>query len=233
MKCNQFNILITDDHPIIREGIIRILENDKNILNIYEAGRGDEALAIIKEKKPEVVLMDISLPDMSGIEVIKEVFTIPEMVGVVNFLVISIYNSPEYYYRALKAGACGLIPKGTPRLELYEGIYKTLNGEQFFGSGVCEGFIENLLAFYDEIDFQSHDPENIILSPREKEIIILIYQGMQTKQIADKLGIGIRTVETHRATFMAKLNVTTLAQLTSVVKNSDKLTKLIYSEGAE
>ena len=173
--------------------------------------------------------MDISLPDMTGIEVIKEAFENHSDLAT-RFLVISIYDSPEYYYRVIKAGALGLIPKSSTADELLSGIYKVLEGEMFFGANVKPEKIRAIMEHFDKIDFESHDPETVYLTRREREILALVYKGFQNKQIADKLFISERTVETHRATFMNKLNVRSVAELNAIIRNSDKLSKLISAD---
>ena len=196
---------------------------------IFEAENGKSALDIIQKNKPDIALMDISLPDMTGIEVIKEAFENHSDLAT-RFLVISIYDSPEYYYRVIKAGALGLIPKSSTADELLSGIYKVLEGEMFFGANVKPEKIRAIMEHFDKIDFESHDPETVYLTRREREILALVYKGFQNKQIADKLFISERTVETHRATFMNKLNVRSVAELNAIIRNSDKLSKLISAD---
>jgi len=227
-----FSILIADDHNIVRKGIISILKDDPNVTTIYEAEKGKEAFEMIQNNNPDIALMDISLPDMTGIDVIKKVIENSPSITT-HFLVISIYDSPEYYYRVIKAGALGLIPKSSTADELLEGIYKVLAGEMFFGPNVKSEKIQAILQHFDTIDFESHDPESVYLTARERIILVYVCKGYQNKQIADKLFISERTVETHRATFMNKLNVRSVAELNQVVRNSDKLSKLISEDHNE
>jgi DNA-binding NarL/FixJ family response regulator len=227
MEQTPFNVLVVDDHTVVRKGLISILEEDRNIFQIFEAGSGAAAREIIIAKNPHVALMDISLPDISGIDVIREMNRLPEIAGTTRFLVLSIFDSPEYYFRAIKAGASGMISKSVPPKELIEGIYKILAGEMFFGFNISKEKISSMMEHFESIDFEKHDPETVYLTRREREVLILAYRGFTTREIADKLCVSERTVDTHRSTLIKKLNMNSFADLNHIVKNSDKLSKLV------
>ena len=227
MNKKPFNILVVDDHSLVRRGVISLLKEEESIVNIYEAESGNAALLLIKEMTPEIVLMDISLPDMTGIDVIRQIYSIPGMNKKIKFLVISIFDSPEYYYRVIKAGALGLLPKNISPDILFEGIYKVLQGEMYFGPKVSAIFIEEIMNRFNHANFSSFDPDLVYFTIRERDILPLIFHGFQNKRIGEILTLSERTIESHRETLMKKLNVKNLAELAGAVRNSDKLTKLI------
>ncbi len=225
-----YNVLVVDDHVLVRTGIISILKEYKNINEIYEAGTGEEALTLIAEHKPDLVLVDISLPDFTGIEVISRAMHIPglEDTGVL-YLVISIYNSPEYIYRAFKAGANGMVSKSCSPGELFEAVSKVISGERFLSPNVSTLPLEEILRIFEQKNFQNYDAETVYLTLKEREVLVLVYRGMQNKQIAEKLCISERTVESHRSMILKKLNAKSIMELNHIISNSDKLTKLVNS----
>ncbi|MBI2419908.1 MAG: response regulator transcription factor [Ignavibacteriales bacterium] len=230
MDRKTFNVLVVDDHSLVRKGIISLLQDDKNICDIYEADNAAAAIKLVKEKWPDLILMDISLPDDTGIEAIRHIRSLPDFPESTKFLIISIYDSPEYYYRAIKAGASGMISKSISPRELHEGIYKVLEGESYFGSNTSKDKISSIIEHFDRMNFENNDPETVYLTRREREVLILMFKGYRNKDIADLLCLSPHTVETHRKTFMSKLNVNSVSELHIVIKNSDKLTKLVESE---
>ncbi len=221
-----YKILLVDDHALVRKGIISILSKNQMTSEIMEAATGTEALEIIFREEPEIVLIDISLPDMTGIDVIKNVYEKLNKTKV-KFLVISMYDAFEYYYRAVKAGALGMINKDLNEVELFTGIFTVMSGEYYFGQKNSVTDIRNIIAEFDKIDFQNHDPENIPLSTRESEVLALVYRGFQNYAIAEKLQISERTIETYRKNIMLKFNLKSFTELTVLINSSEKLKKLV------
>lgn len=221
-----YKILLVDDHALVRKGIISILSKNQMTSEIMEAATGTEALEIIFREEPEIVLMDISLPDMTGIDVIKKVYEKLNKTKI-KFLVISMYDAFEYYYRAVKAGALGMINKDLNEVELFTGIFTVMSGEYYFGQKNSVRDIRNIISEFDKIDFQNHDPENIPLSSRESEVLALVYRGFQNCDIAEKLQISERTIETYRKNIMLKFNLKSFTELTVLINSSEKLKKIV------
>lgn len=228
---NTYNILVVDDHMLVRTGIISILREDKNIDEIYEAGTGEEALALIVEHKPRLVLMDISLPDITGIDVIRKAKELSELREFnIQYLVISVFNFLEYVYRAFKAGADGMVSKSSTPKELFEAINKVLSGERFLGASISTKPIEEIIRDFENKNFHNYDPETVYLTIKEREVLVLAYKGLQNRKIAEKLNISERTVETHRSMILKKLNAKSVSELNHMIAKSDKLTKMVNSE---
>ena len=226
MPSNKINILVVDDHFLVRSGIISLLKSSTDFNIIGEATTGKEAIHMTTTLFPDVVLLDISLSDMTGIDVMKATrnSTNPHRP---EFLIVTMFDSEEYYFRAIKAGALGLINKNITRSTLFTGIKKVYNGELYFGDEKSVAEISKIIARCDKKGFHYKDPENIILTNREKEVLYFIYRGLQNKQIALELGIGERTVETYRANLMQKFEAKSFAELTLMINASEKLKKIV------
>ena len=220
-------ILVVDDHAFIRKGIIQILKDNGMSSNIIEANNGKDALQVILEQIPEIVLIDISLPKMSGIEVIRRTYESGISPFRIRFLVISMHDSPEYYYRVITAGAKGMISKESGPEILIKAICEIYNGGIFFGQSIDERSIQTIVNKFNRMDFESHDPDMVNLTKREEDVVSLLYKGLQNKDIAAKLGLSERTVETHRQSLMNKLGVRNIIELSIVVNTSEKLRHLI------
>lgn len=222
---NEISILVVDDHLAMRKGIISILKINKRYTNIYEAKSGEEALKLIYKHIPQIVLMDISMPGKSGIDIIREVYT-KYTVNDIKFMVISVSDCPENYYRAVKAGASGFLSKTLDRNELLKGVNMVLKGEKYFGKKITPQEIDDLVKEFETIRFMERDPELIFISNREMEVLGLMYRGLSNKEIGERIFIGERTVETHRGTIMKKFGVKTFAELNVYVNNSERLKKI-------
>jgi len=222
----KIRVYVVDDHSLVRQGIISLLLQSEEFEIIGEAASGKEAIEGIKSLKPDVVLLDISLPDITGIEVIKEL-RLDVSLSETGFLIISMFDMDEYYYRAVKAGALGVINKNIAKAELFEGIIKVHRGEMYFGKSVSIAEVELIIKSLDQSHFQERDPENIFLTNREKDVLRLLCEGLISKQIADKLGISQRTVEIYRSNLMQKFDVKTIGELIAVISASEKVKKAL------
>lgn len=197
-------ILICDDHKIFRIGIRYLLEQLPGVELIEEAGDGKEALAILKSGDFDIVVLDISLPGISGLEVLQQIKT--EWKGI-NVLMLSMYPQEQYAIRALKLGASGYLTKETASEELLIAVKKIAQGGKYISLSLAEN-----LALYldDEINEQKHD----ILSKREFEIMLKIANGKSLQEIGDELFISNKTVSTYRSRLMKKMELSKNAELT-------------------
>ena len=205
---NKIKVLIVDDHLLVRSGIKSLLEDVEEIKVIDEAENGAEAITKAVEHNPDVILMDISMPDMSGLEATAK---IKKRLHYANVLILTMHENEEYIYSALKLGASGILHKNISKEELSLAIKTVAAGKRYFGLSISQIVIENLVKKFDE----SMDSKySIILTKREKEVLNLIAKGFSNQEIADSLGISPRTVDSHKTNLMQKLNIKSSAALT-------------------
>lgn len=196
-------LVLADDHPLIREGFKALLARNIQFEIAGEASDGKELLEIIEQTSPEIVLTDINMPHLSGLEVMQKV--LPEHPEI-KFIMLTMHEEREYVVRCLAAGAKGYLLKSVDITELANAIKTVYQGGKYFSPAIA-----NILA--ESISNPVSDEEEVNITPREREVLLLVSQGHSTKQIADRLNISIRTVETHRINLLKKLNVGNSAEL--------------------
>lgn len=189
-------ILICDDHKIVRDGLVQILKQMLGVSLIKEASNGAEALAILEETVFDIVLLDITLPGASGLEVLK---SIKERWPSSNVLMLSMLTQEQYVIRALKYGASGYLSKDTASEELLMAVQKVSAGGKYISPVLAENIALN---FDRETSKLSHE----LLSPREFEILIKLANGMGLSEIGQELFISNKTVSTYRSRIMEKMN---------------------------
>ncbi len=217
-----------DDHALVRNGIISLLITHPGFEVIGEAETGHEAIEKIIGYQPDVVLLDISLPDITGIEVLSKVREC-EQAEKVAFLMVTMYDTKEYYYRAIKSGALGVINKNAGKTELFTGVLRVSAGQRYFGENVSSDEVDRIIADFDKKKFEANDPEKVSLTEREWEIMFGLHDGLLSKQIAEKLGISGRTVDIHRTNIMQKFQVTNSNELFAKLETSEKLKRIMNS----
>lgn len=197
-------VLLADDHALVRAGIRALAERIEGVEVIAEAGNGPEALRLIKELKPDLVLLDISMPETSGFEVLaQQAKEFPD----VRVIVLTVHEAEAYAIRALREGAAGFLLKSAASVELKEAIETVTRGETYVSPELSK---KSLL----EYGKASTDRSRLdTLSPRQLEILKLIAEGLTTKENARRLNISVKTVETHRAQLMQRLNIHDVAGL--------------------
>jgi len=201
---NPTRILIVDDHALVRAGIRALAERIDGVEVVAEAGNGAEALRLIKELKPNIVLLDISMPKASGFEVLAQ--QAKEFPGV-RVIVLTAHEAEAYAIRALREGAAGFLLKSAAAVELKEAIETVTRGQTYISPELSK---KSLL----EYGKGSSDRAKLDkLSPRQREILKLIADGVSTKEIAGHLSISAKTVESHRAQLMERLNIHDVAGL--------------------
>jgi two-component system response regulator NreC len=206
---DRIRVLIVDDHFLVRTGIISLLRDVEEIEIVGEAENGKSAVELCKKIVPQVVLMDISMPDISGIEATKIIKTENPSI---NILILTMHESEEYFYNTLKRGASGILNKNVSRDELVAAIKSVSTGKRYIGNSISELMIDTLMQKFEE-DFLSKEKEQVILTKREKDVLCYIANGITNQDIAEKLNISVRTVETHKSNLMQKLNLKSAAAL--------------------
>ena len=198
-------LLIADDHPIVRHGICMCLARQEKIQVVGEAGDGREALTLTRELKPDVVLMDIDMPQMNGLAVTD---LLRREMPQVKVLILSTYSNSEYALRIIQCGARGFVLKESPPEEMVHAIEAVHAGATHFSPDVARVALNHVVRGNGEAVGPSR------LSSREREVLRHIAEGDSNKEIAGHLKIGVRTVETHRERIMRKLDIHSIAGLT-------------------
>lgn len=208
MTEDRIRVLVADDHALVREGIRRALDQDPGFEVIGEASDGHQALALVAERDPDVVVLDLSMPRMGGLEAAARLGKEHPDTRV---LVLSMHDDAEYVSRAVRAGAHGyLLKDDAGPAQLRDAVLAVSRGESYFSAGVAAR-LTDLLAGKTESD---RLPVRDLLTGRELEVLRGIAGGLSNKQIAAALGISRRTVESHRESLMRKLEIHTVAGLT-------------------
>ncbi len=202
------SILLVDDHEIIIDGLKAMLHNEKDIIILGEAYNGNQAIEKVKQLKPDIVIMDISMPELTGIEATK---IIAKDYPNVKIIILTQHESKEYIIQILNAGAHGYLLKNSPKSELLLAISKVVKNEKYVGNKASSLLINDLLK-PTNTEAQNNAPE-VILTKREIEIIKLIANDNSNQEISDLLNISLRTVETHRRNVMQKINVNSVVAL--------------------
>jgi DNA-binding NarL/FixJ family response regulator len=203
---DKSKILVVDDHPMVREGIARLVDNEQDLMICGQADDAPEALKAISETKPDIVVVDVSLKSSSGIELMK---SIKAQYPKLPVLVLSMHNEALYAERALRAGAMGYIMKQEASENLLIAIRRVLGGQIYISDKVSKRLIRQLARGRADIGTSSVDN----LSDRELEVFHMIGLGCGTSQIAEKLYLSIKTIETYRTHIKKKLNLTDSREL--------------------
>lgn len=193
------SIVVADDHKIVREGLIRLLEVRQDFTVVGEASDGEEAVALVMEKQPDVVLMDINMPKLSGIDATRRL----EKAGCRSkILVLSMHESRAYVEEVLRAGASGYVVKNSASKDVHAAIDAVHSGASYLSPAITQQIVDAIARPED-----SGEPRLSMLTEREREVLELITEGLSSKEIASDLGVSLRTIDSHRSNLMEKLNI--------------------------
>jgi DNA-binding NarL/FixJ family response regulator len=204
----MIRVLLADDHALMRRGIRDLLEGDKEIEVVGEAADGREATQLTQKLKPDVLIMDLTMPELNGLDAIRHIRKdCPE----VELLVFSMHDSEELIREVFSAGARGYVLKSDAALYLIDAVRSLAEGKPFFTPRISEAILHSLTAVGSHP--QGEPSAKGPLSSREREILQLLAENKSNKEIATRLGISVRTVETHRRSVMQKLNANSIVEL--------------------
>src|SRR5437870_1397027 len=201
----KIKILVVDDHPVVRKGLQLCLAREQRLKIVGEAADGDEAVRKARDLEPDLVLMDISMPRMNGLAVTE---VLRKQSPKVKILVLSVHSNKEYIFRIIQAGAHGYVSKEASPEELLRAIESVAQGQTFYAPQIAQA------ALNEFVSSGGKKQPFVQLTTREREVLALIAEGQSNKEVARRLGIGVRTIETHRERIMEKLNIHTIAGLT-------------------
>ncbi|WP_296204977.1 response regulator [Psychrobacter sp. UBA3962] len=210
----MIKVLVVDDHDLVRMGISRMLADDPEIEVIGEADSGEAAIRMVKALSPDVVLLDVNMPNIGGVEATKRLRQFDEKVKI---LAVSSVSSQPYPSMLLKAGVNGYITKGTPLAEMIKAIKKVYQGSKYFSSDVAEQLADMLLTDNEESPFDR-------LSEREKQVAMMVVNCQSPQQIADQLFVSVKTVNTYRYRIFEKVGVDSDVKLTHLAMRHGLIT---------
>lgn len=207
----RIRVIIADDHAVVRQGIRHVLEEVPGLEVLAEAADGREVLDLLERHDPNLLLLDISMPGKTGLEVTKEVRAGGSELGI---LVLSMHDDPEYVLEAVRAGADGYVLKDVGPAELRNAVEAVHAGKEYFADRVTH---QLSVALRTELERERRQGRLEQLTGREREVLLRVADGRTNREIAEEFGISPRTVETHRERVMAKLRIRTVAGLTRFV----------------
>ncbi len=205
----KIRVLVADDHTIVRKGLCALLDGDKEIEVVGDAENGREAIKKVEQVQPDIVLMDITMPGLNGLETTRQ---LKKRHPKTKILILTMHDNEEYIFETLRAGASGYLVKRTAPEELISAIHAVNRGESFLSPSISK----RVIAGYIRVGQSEQEEDEAFekLTDREREVLQLIAEGRVNREIAELLHISIKTVETHRSHIMEKLNIRNIAELT-------------------
>jgi len=203
----KVRILLADDHQIMREGLKALLGKHTSIEVIAEAENGIEALSIARQERPDVIVMDIAMPDINGIEVTRQ---IKSELSDIKIIALSMHSDRRFVSEVLKAGASAYVLKHAAFEDLEKAIKAVMMNRTFLSADVLESVVSEYVSQLSNSEYEAYRQ----LSDRERQVLQLLAEGNSTKEIAFKLHVSVKTIESHRQNIMNKLGIRTLAGLT-------------------
>jgi len=200
-------ILLVEDHIVVRQGLKALLSGEADIEVVGEADNGREALQRVSDLQPDLVLMDISMPGLNGIEATRQICQNHPGVEVV---ILSMHSNEEYVFQVLRAGASGYVLKQSDSSEVLTAIRAALAGGSFLSPPISRAVIDDYIH---RAEARGRSDTLDLLTPREREVLQLLAEGLSNQEIADQLSISVKTVETHRGNMMKKLSVESKTEL--------------------
>jgi len=203
----KIRILLADDHKLIRGGLRLLVEQQPDLTVVGEANDGRETVALAKSLKPDVVVMDIGMPNLNGIEAALQITQANPEISIV---MLSMHSDESYVLRALKAGAKGYLLKDSAESDLIKAVHAVAEGKSFFSPAVSKVLLDDYVR---KLKRSGAEDAYDLLTPREREILQLVAEGKSNKDVANLLNLSVYTVETHRSNIMEKLNLRGIPEL--------------------
>lgn len=200
----SIRLIIADDHTVVREGLAAMLEDEPDMQVVGLVGTGREAVALVRQQQPDIALLDITMPDMNGLDATRRIVAEHAAVKV---LILTMHEEEAFFFEALRAGAAGYVLKGADSEELLSALRAVHEGGVYLPPKLAGGLVR---------DHMEHHPQpspDDPLTPREREILTLIAQGLTNRDIAHQLSLSLNTVKTHRLHILQKLNLHDRAEL--------------------
>lgn len=204
----KIRILLADDHKLMRSGLRLLIEQQPDLSVVGEAADGREAVALAKSLRPDVAVMDISMPNLNGIEAAQQITQSHAELAVI---VLSMHPDESYVLRALKAGAKGYLLKDSAESDLITAVRAVARGKSFFSPAVSKVLLDDYIR---KLKRSGAEDAYDLLTPREREVLQLVAEGKSNKEVANLLNLSVYTVETHRSNIMQKLNLKGVPELT-------------------
>lgn len=212
---------LADDHGVVRSGIKSLLESEGDIEVISEAENGQEALTQVKQLSPDLAILDVRMPEMTGLEVAK---LIKKSGLTTKVLILSMHDDEDYILQAVESGASGYLLKGSSKEEFLKAVRTVHRGEKYFSADVSRVFIDSYLNTRNpQAPATLTSTKDYDLTKREKQILMMLTDGIGNKEIAERLNKSIRTIETHRFNIMKKLDVSNVVELLKKVEDDKGL----------
>ena len=205
-------IVLADDHALVRDGIRALLEEEQDLDVVAEVSNGLEALDVVAQKAPDLLIIDIRMPQMGGIEAVEKLNLQKDLKT--KCIILSMHDSEEYILKSVKAGASGYLLKDTDKAEFIKAIHTVQNGDKYFSGDISNVLVNNLFANANGAAEKVEDEIPFDLTKKELKVLELILEGYTNKEISEKLQNSKRTIETHRFNLMKKMEVKNLIDLT-------------------
>ena len=206
-KATRLRLALADDHTIMRSGLRLLLERESDFSIVGEAGDGREVIEIVEAQSPDVVIMDVAMPNLNGIEAARRITSAHPRTAVI---ILSMHSDESYVLRALNAGARGYLLKDSAESDLISAVRVVSEGKAFFSPAISKLLVEDYVR---QLRQRGVEDSYELLTPRERELLQLVAEGKTTKEAATVLNLSPHTVDTHRANLMRKLNVNSLPEL--------------------
>lgn len=207
----RLRLVVADDHPIVLEGLVALLEHEPDMQVVGQATDGRRALEQVRRAAPDVALLDITMPEMSGLEITRQ---LRQDMPDVRILILTMHDEEAFFFEALQAGASGYVLKGAGRDELLSAISLVASGGVYIPPQLAKGLVREALRHSALSESETSDP----LTEREQDVLRLIAQGLTNKEIADRLILSLNTVKTHRLRLYQKLGLHTRAELVAFAR---------------
>ncbi|EWH12947.1 LuxR family two component transcriptional regulator [Cellulophaga geojensis KL-A] len=210
---STISIVLADDHSLVRDGIRSLLEEEKDLVVVAEVSNGKEAIDIVEEKKPDLLIIDIRMPVMNGIDAVE---FLNKKGSTTKTIILSMHDSEEYILKSVDAGANGYLLKDTGKVEFIKAIHTVQQGGKYFSGDISNVLVNNLLhnkTASETVKTSKNNSNPFDLTSKELQVLELVLTGLTNKQISEKLQNSKRTVETHRFNLMRKMEVKNLIDL--------------------